>query len=117
MRHFIKLFCAFVILSAAPALYAQSDGGTLVYNLAGISDGCGDTMNADECMGSDTSSTICRKTYCPSCGMDQTQTSSLCFTLLGNMGVCSCKPGGVTIDKYGNRWPNCTISGSCGPPR
>jgi hypothetical protein len=88
-----------------------------VYSLAAVSDGCGDTMNPDECMMSDSSATICKKSYCPACGMNQTQTSSVCYTLQGNFGYCTCQGGSVTVDKYGNKWPSCKASGSCSPPR
>src|SRR5436305_10243474 len=118
MRLTVKVLLALVILLAAPSVFAQLAGdGSDTYSVAAISDGCGDTMNADECMfGSDSSSMICKKAYCPSCGLNQTQTASVCYTLQGNYGYCSCQPGGVTIDKYGNKWPNCNASGSCTPP-
>ncbi len=110
---------AVLFLVLTPTAHAQmvGDDGT-VYVLQGISDGCGDTMSADECMASGgSSSTICKKTYCPACGMNQTQTGSVCYTLQGNFGYCSCQPGSVTTDRYGNKWPNCNASGSCTPPR
>jgi hypothetical protein len=110
---------ALVVLLVTPAAFAQVDGAD---NMTGISDGCGATMNADQCMFGDgdfsSSFTICRQNYCPSCYMNQTQTGSLCGTLLGNMGACKCTPSSyVATDRYGNKYPACLTSGSCGPPR
>lgn len=120
MRSLGLALVVLVVLLIAPAAFAQVDGPD---NMTGISDGCGALMNADQCMFGDSdaagwSSTVCRQSYCPSCYLNQTQTASLCGTLLGNMGSCKCTPASsVVTDKYGNKWPNCQVSGSCGPPR
>jgi hypothetical protein len=124
MRSLGLALVALVALLIAPAAFAQIDPGDGIDNVAGLGDGCAGTMNPDQCMFGDSdatngwSSTICRQSYCPSCFMNQTQTASLCGTLLGNMGSCKCTPSGtVTTDKYGNKWPACQTSGSCGPLR
>lgn len=119
MRFAVMALLALVILLITPAAFAQVDGSD---NLIGISDGCGATMNADQCMFGDAASsgsiTICRQSYCPSCMMNQAQTASFCGTLLGNQGYCQCTgTGSVYTDKYGNKWPACNTKGSCLAPR
>lgn len=107
----------FVMLFGAPAALAQSDDGSLTFNAAGISDGCGDTMNADECMasGSGFSSTLCKQDACPACGFNDTMTASICFRVRGQYGYCSCTAAGIAYDKNGNKIANCNASGSCTP--
>jgi hypothetical protein len=117
MRFLGLALATLIVLFIAPAAFAQIDPGDGIDNMTGISDGCGDTMNPDDCMFSDTSSTICKKAYCPACGFNENQTASICFTLQGQYGYCSCTGGGVTIDKHGNKVANCNASGSCSPPR
>jgi len=118
MRLTEKVLFALVILMATPAAFAQllGDGGD-VYNVEGISDGCGDTMSADECMfgtGSDWTTSICSNAACPACGFDQTMTKSICYRLYGNTGYCACQgTSGVGRDKNGNTFPHCNASGSC----
>ena len=106
----------FMMLFGATAASAQmlGDDGSAVYSMTGISDGCGDTMNPDDCMASgDSSATICTMDACPACGFDQTMTSSVCYKLFGQSGFCSCQGGGIAWEKYGNKLPNCKASGSC----
>jgi len=113
MGSFTKLLLVALFLLVTPAAFAQSDGE--VFNMEGISDGCGDTMNADQCMFGDSSwtATYCTKDACPACAFDQTQTRSICYYLTGNTGYCSCTGGGVAYDKHGQKYANCTTSGSC----
>jgi hypothetical protein len=116
MRFMVKVFFVLLILGVTPAAFAQLDGGTDgVDSVAGISDGCGATMNPDDCMFQDSgwSSTICTSSACPACAFDATMTKSICYYLTGNSGYCKCSGGGVTKDKYGNVIPNCSASGSC----
>jgi hypothetical protein len=51
MRFLAKALFALSLLLVTPSVFAQAagDGGD-VYSMEGISDGCGSTMNADECM-------------------------------------------------------------------
>lgn len=50
---------------------------------------------------------------CPQCGMNQSETNSLCFKIFANWGVCTCTPAGITTDKYGRKQPRCITKGSC----
>jgi hypothetical protein len=61
MRLMVKVLLALGILLAAPAVFAQVAGdGSEVYSMEGISDGCGSTMNADDCMFGDSGwNTVC----------------------------------------------------------
>jgi hypothetical protein len=120
MRLTTKVLLALVILLATPAAFAQVSGDDPgVFSVEGISDGCGDTMNADECMasGSGWSTTICSDQACPACGFDMNMTKSVCYRLYGGFGYCKCQGGGVGRDKYGNKFPNCAASGSCASRR
>jgi hypothetical protein len=54
MRVFVRLLICVVISLGATAAFAQSDS-TDVFAVDGISDGCGDTMNGEECFWSDMS--------------------------------------------------------------
>jgi hypothetical protein len=112
MRIAIRVFIVLVVLLSTPAVFAQVDTG--VDALQGISDGCGDTMNPDDCMFSDSSTTIlCTNDACPQCGFNQSMTASVCYRLWGAAGYCSCAPGGLYTDKYGQKQPNCATKGSC----
>ena len=108
----------FLTLSPTRA-QAQIVGDGDVFSVAGISDGCGDTMNPDDCMsvGNSWSATICTNEACPACGFDSTMTRSICYRLIGNYGYCSCQGGGVGRDKYGNKIALCTTNGSCASHR
>ena len=58
MKIVVRVTLCLALFLAASASFAQSDDGGGVFNMEGISDGCGSTMNADQCMwgdGSDTS--------------------------------------------------------------
>src|SRR5258706_8951673 len=116
MRVFTRLLFVMLFLLVTPAAFAQvlGDGGD-VFSVEGISDGCGSTINADECMFGDSSwsSTICTSSACPACAFDETHTRSICFYLDGNSGYCSFKGGPLGTAKYGNKFANCTTSGSC----
>jgi hypothetical protein len=115
MRVLMKSMIVALFFLVTPAVFGQlSDGGD-VFNMQGISDGCGATMNADQCMFGDSSwtTTICTMSACPACAFDQTQTRSICYYLPGNAGYCSCAGGSVGRDRYGNRFPNCAAKGSC----
>lgn len=60
------------------------------------------------------SSTLCTSDYCLQCALDTTQSRSICYTLFTASGSCKCtESDSVRYDKYGRKWPNCTISGSC----
>jgi hypothetical protein len=113
MRFLTKGLLVLVILLAAPAAFAQVFGDGDVYNKEGISDGCGDTMNADECMFSGSSINTCIDQYCPQCGFNNTLTAASCYRLKGATGYCSCQGGGVTRDKWGQPMPVCKTSGFC----
>ena len=116
MRVFVRLFLVALFLTVTPAAFAQVLGdGADTFNLEGISDGCGSTMNADQCMFGDSSwtTTLCTNSSCPACAFDASHTKSICYYLDGNSGYCSCKGGGVGTDKYGNKYANCTTNGSC----
>jgi hypothetical protein len=112
MRFLSRSLIVALFLLVTPAAFAQFDGGD-VMNMQGISDGCGATMNADECMDSTWTTTICTLSACPACAFDKTQTMSICYYLPGNSGYCSCAGGPVGTDKNGNKFPNCTAKGSC----
>jgi len=115
MRSIGEALFVFILL-AAPAAFAQVDGGG-IDNMDGISDGCGATMNADECMFGDSGwndISQCTRTACPACAFDETGTKSICYYLTGNSGYCSCKGrDSVGRDSHGNIFPNCSTSGSC----
>ena len=116
MRVFTRLLFVVLFLLVTPAVFAQvfGDGGD-VFNKDGISDGCGDTMNADECMASGgmTSHTTCVSDYCPACGFNNTMTAATCYRLKGNTGYCTCQAAGITRDRWGQPMPVCTTSGFC----
>lgn len=118
MRSLIKVLLILTVLAVAPSVFAQmvGDDSTLVFNMQGISDGCGATMNADECMFGDSSwtTTLCTMAACPACAFaDVAGTRSTCYYLTGNMGYCSCKGAGVAYDRNGNKYANCVTNGSC----
>ena len=105
----------FTMFFCVPAALAQSDDGNLIFDVAGISDGCGDSMSPDDCMASgDTTQTLCTRDACPACAFDQTMTRSICYKLYGASGYCSCTgANNVAYDRNGNKTPNCATSGSC----
>jgi len=93
MGSFTRLLLITLFLLVTPAAFAQVFGdGSDVFSVEGISDGCSGTMNADECMFSDSSwtTTLWTNDACPACAFDETQTRSICFYLTGNSGYCSC---------------------------
>jgi hypothetical protein len=102
------------LLVAAPAAYAQLDPGTDPLSRTGFVNDCGDTMNADECMASGTTTTRCTDSYgCPQCGMSGDMSTSVCWRVYGNWGYCSCTPNGTYINSYGIKTPSCKTQGSC----
>jgi hypothetical protein len=115
MRIFTRSLIVVLFLLATPAAFAQALDTGDTFNLQGVSDGCGTTMNVDECMFGDSSwtTTLCTMSACPACAFDATQTRSICYYLPGNAGYCSCTGGPVGTDKYGNKFPNCATKGSC----
>ena len=116
MRFLANALFVLVVLLCAPAVFAQVDGGG-VDNMDGIGDGCGATMNPDECMFGDSgwnNITQCTRTACPACAFDETGTKSICYYLTGNSGYCSCTGrSSVGRDTHGNSFPSCNSSGSC----
>lgn len=73
-----------------------------------------DTWGGSSTSGGGTVTTYCTKSYCPRCGLDSTQTKSVCYSLFGQSGYCSCQGTNyVGTDKYGNKFPRCSTSGSC----
>lgn len=114
MRVLIRFLFVALLFLVTPSVFGQVfDDGGLVLNREGISDGCGDTMNADACMGMGTSHTTCVDDYCPACGFNNTLTAASCYRLKGNTGYCSCQAGGITRDKWGQPMPICTTMGFC----
>lgn len=115
MSSYYRLLLVALFLLVTPAAFAQVLGdGDEVLDKSGISDGCGDTMNADECMAAGmTSHTRCISDYCPACGFNNSMTAATCYRLKGNTGYCSCTPQGITRDRWGQPMPNCTTSGFC----
>ncbi len=64
--------------------------------------------------GGGTTTTLCTKTYCSQCGLDANQTASVCYTLYGSYGYCTCSGTNTVIDKGGGvKYPRCNTSGSC----
>jgi hypothetical protein len=112
MRSITRVLFVVTLFMVTPAVFAQIFTGD-VENRDGISDGCGDTMNADECMAMGTSHTVCVDDYCPACGFNNTMTGASCYRLKGNTGYCSCQAGGITRDKWGQPMPVCTTNGFC----
>src|SRR5438105_156278 len=94
------------ILYAAP-LRAQ------VRNLDPVDNPLGDCSTAstpDECMA--TTISVCTKDYgCPQCGLSNDLNSSVCSTLAGQTGWCTCTPQNkVNYDKWGQKYGSCNSS-------
>jgi len=114
MGSFYRLLLVALFLLVTPAAFAQVFGGDDVFSMQGISDGCGDTMSADECMSAGmTSHTRCVSDYCPACGFNNTMTAATCYRLKGNTGYCTCQAAGITTDRWGQPMPVCNTSGFC----
>jgi hypothetical protein len=80
----------------------------------GIPTGCGGWPEPDNGGDYGTTSTICRKSYCAQCGLNESRTASRCSWLYGAYGFCTCSDSNeVYTDEQGVTWPKCKSSGSC----
>lgn len=110
-RLFPVLFVMFIV-SAVPAFgYIQdateADTGS-----------CGNVDPDQACYAGTIGNIRCTDSFgCPQCGLDMRLKKSVCYRLGGMWGWCTCSPGPVGIDQFGQMYPKCARTGSCTVPR